>query len=66
MGAYNHFQIPSESLLGSSAAINDEAHFQEVPFLFNKTFLEKKKSSHPHLQKRFHSDSIFNQVGTEH
>lgn len=42
MGAYSHFQLPSESILGSSAAINDEAHFQEVPFLFDKTFLQKK------------------------
>lgn len=65
MGAYSHFQLPSESILGSSAAINDEAHFQEVPFLFDKTFLQKK-SSYSHLQKCFHSDSIFNQVGTEH
>lgn len=51
MGAYSHFQLPSESLLGSSAAINDEAHFQEVPFLFDKTFLEKKKSPHIHIYR---------------
>lgn len=65
MGAYVISHLSSESILGSSTAINDEAHFQEVSFLFNKTFLEKK-SSYPHLQKRFHSDSIYNQVGTEH
>lgn len=65
MGAYVISHLPSETILGSSTAINDEAHFQEVSFLFNKTFLEKE-SSYPHLQKRFHSDSIYNQVGTEH
>lgn len=65
MGAYVISHLPSESILGSSTAVNDEAHFREVPFLFNKTFLEKK-FSYPHLQKCFHSDSKFNQVGTEH
>lgn len=42
MGAYVISHLPSETILGSSTAINDEAHFQEVSFLVNKTFLEKK------------------------
>lgn len=39
--------------------------FRKCPPPFQQN-VSRKKSSYTHLQKRFHSDSIFNQVGNEH